>query len=233
MKVRVTDDGGASDVAQATVNVGNLAPTIASLDASPLNALVGQPVAFTGSATDPSAVDQAAGFTWSFDAGSGFGSFGASPFTTSFSACGTYTVSAKAQDKDGGVSDPATAPAVHVYGANVIPPLQAGAYNVVQRGRVVPVKITVGCDGFLSGLQPAISLRAGDFDPSVDPGDPSYVVPDSNSSADTSGVMREGDGQYIYNLAVPSNAASGQLYTVLVRPFGGSAPALYAVLKIK
>jgi predicted extracellular nuclease len=233
VKVRVTDDGAASDVAQATVNVGNLAPTIASLDASPLNALMGQPVTFTGSATDPSAVDQAAGFTWSFDTGSGFGSFGASPFTTSFSACGTHTVSAKAQDKDGGVSAPATAPAVHVYGANVIPPLQAGAYNVVQRGRVVPVKITVGCGGFLSGLQPAISLRAGDFDPTVDPGDPSYVVPDSNSSADTSGVMREGDGQYVYNLAVPSNAASGQLYTVLVRPFGGSAPALYAVLKIK
>lgn len=233
VKVRVTDDGGASDVAQATVNVGNLAPTIASLDASPLNALVDQPVTFTGSATDPSAVDQAAGFTWSFDTGSGFGSFGASPFTTSFSACGTYTVSAKAQDKDGGVSEPAAAPAVHVYGANLIPPLQAGAYNVVQRGRVVPVKITVGCGGFLSGLRPAISLRAGDFDPTVDPGDPSYVVPDSNSTADTSGVMREGDGQYIYNLAVPSDAASGQLYTVLVRPFGGSAPALYAVLKIK
>ena len=45
--------------------------------------------------------------------------------------------------------------------------------------------------------------------------------------------MREGDQQYLYNLAAPSNAAVGDLFTVLVRPFGGSAPTLYAVLKIR
>ena len=59
------------------------------------------------------------------------------------------------------------------------------------------------------------------------------VVPGTSSSADTSGVMREADGQYTYNLGVPSNASTGQLYTVLIRPFGGSAPTLYAVLKIR
>jgi hypothetical protein len=122
---------------------------------------------------------------------------------------------------------------VHVYAGSVLPPLQAGAYNIVQRGKIVPVKITVGCNGFLSGLHPEISLRAGDYDPSVDPGDPSYVVPDSGSAADTSGVMRESDQQYVYNLAVPSRATTGQLFTILVRPFGGSSPTLYAVLKIK
>jgi hypothetical protein len=53
----------------------------------------------------------------------------------------------------------------------------------VQRGQVVPVKISIGCNGFLGGLQPAISIRAGDYDPAVDPGDPSYVVPDTSSSA--------------------------------------------------
>jgi hypothetical protein len=31
----------------------------------------------------------------------------------------------------------------------------------------------------------------------------------------------------MYNLGVPSNATVGQLYTVLIRPFGGSAPTLY------
>ena len=90
-------------------------------------------------------------------------------------------------------------------------------------------------DGFLSGLHPAISLRSGDYDPSVDPSDPSYVVPASASAADTSGVMREAtvDQQYIYNLAAPSTGPAGALYTVLIRPFGGSSPTLYAVLKIK
>ena len=233
VRVRVTDDGGQSDVAETTVSIANLAPTVTSLTASPPDTLVGEPVTFTGSATDPSAPDVAAGFTWAFDTGSGYDAFGGNPLVTSFAACGTYTVSAKARDKDGGISVPATAPAVHVYNGSLLPPLQAGAFNVVQRGRTVPVKITVGCGGFLSGLRPAISLRAGDFDPTVDPSDPSYVVPDSSSNADTGGVMRQSGDQYVYNLAVPSNAASGALYTVLMRPFGGASPTLYAVLKIK
>ena len=45
--------------------------------------------------------------------------------------------------------------------------------------------------------------------------------------------MRENGQQYQYNLGVPSNGSTGQLYTVLIRPFGGSAPTLYAVLKIR
>lgn len=97
----------------------------------------------------------------------------------------------------------------------------------------MPVRITVGCNGFLGGLHPLISIRSGDYDPNVDPSDPSYEAPTTVSSADTSGVMREAGEHYLYNLGVPSNAAAGQLFTVLVRPFGGSSPTLYAVLKIK
>jgi predicted extracellular nuclease len=235
VKVQVTDNGGLTDVAQATVQVTNVAPTVTSLTGSPSNGLVGEGITFTGTAADPSSADTAAGFSWTFDTGSGFGAFGPNGFVATYSACGTYTVDAKARDKDGGISQPFTSPAVHVYSGSVLPPLTAGAYNVVNRGQVVPVKITVGCNGFLGGLQPAISLRAGDYDPSVDPSDPSYVVPPSGSAADTSGVMREvtADQQYIYNLAVPSNATAGSLYTILIRPFGGSSPTLYAVLKIK
>jgi hypothetical protein len=104
--------------------------------------------------------------------------------------------------------------------------------NLVTRGQVVPVKITVGCNGFLSGLQPAIGIRAGDYDPNVDPDDPSYEVGDSASNADTSGVMREVGNQYIYNLVVPT-APAGTLFTVAVRPFGGSAPVMHVLLKIR
>jgi endonuclease/exonuclease/phosphatase family metal-dependent hydrolase len=233
VKVRVTNDVGLSSTAQATVTVANLAPTVTALSPSSANGLVGQGVTFTGTATDPSSADTAAGFTWAFDTGGGFGAFGSNGFLASFSPCGTYTVDAKARDKDGGVSAPFTSTPVHVYDGDVLPPLTAGAFNLVQRGQVVPVKITIGCNGFLSGLHPAISIRAGDYDPSVDPSDPSYVVPDTSSSADTSGVMREGNEQYMYNLGVPSNASAGQLYTVLVRPFGGTTPTLYAVLKIR
>ena len=235
VKVQVTDDGGLSTVASATVAISNVAPTITSLAPSPTTGLTGQGVTFTGTATDPSGPDTAAGFTWAFDTGSGFGAFGSNGFVASFPACGTHTVDAKARDKDGGVSDPFTSSSVQIYDGSVLPPLTPGAYNLVQKGKVVPVKITVGCNGFLSGLHPLISIRSGDYDPSVDPGDPSYEVPTTVSSADTSGVMREvtADQQYVYNLGVPSNASVGALYTVLIRPFGGSAPTLYAMLKIR
>jgi predicted extracellular nuclease len=233
VKVRVTDDIGLTSTAQVTVTVANVAPTVTALAASPLNGLVGQGVTFTGTATDASTADTNAGFSWAFDTGGGFGAFGPNGFVASFSACGTYTADAKARDKDGGVSAAFTSSPVHVYDGDVLPPLTPGAFNLVQRSQVVPVKISIGCNGFLGGLQPAISIRAGDYDPTVDPGDPSYLVPDTASSADTSGVMREGNQQYMYNLGVPSNGSAGQLYTVLIRPFGGSAPTLYAVLKIK
>ncbi|HSB39036.1 MAG TPA: Ig-like domain-containing protein, partial [Gaiellaceae bacterium] len=233
VRLRVTDDVGLSSTAQATVTVANVAPAVTALTPSPANGLVGQDVTFTGTATDPSTADTAAGFSWAFDTGGGFGAFGANGFLASFSPCGTYTVDAKASDKDGGESAPFTSTPVHVYDGDVLPPLMAGAINLVQRGQVVPVKITIGCNGFLSGLHPAISIRAGDYDPTVDPSDPSYVVPDTSSAADTSGVMREGDGQYLYNLGVPSNGSAGQLYTVLVRPFGGTTPTLYTALKIR
>jgi len=235
VNVRVTDNGGLSTVASTTVSISNVAPTITSLTPSPTTGLSGQGVTFTGAATDPSGPDTTAGFTWAFDTGSGFGAFGSNGFVASFASCGTHTVDAKARDKDGGVSAPFTSSPVQIYDGSVLPPLTAGAYNLVQKGKVVSVKVTVGCNGFLSGLHPLISIRSGDYDPSVDPGDPSYEVPASNSTADTTGVMREvtADQLYIYNLAVPSNAGVGQLYTVLVRPFGGTAPTLYAVLKIK
>ena len=231
--VRVTDDVGLTSTALATVTVKNVAPTVTALSASPVNGLVGQGITLTGTATDPSTADTAAGFSWAFDTGSGFGPFGANGFVASFSSCGTYTVDAKARDKDGGVSTPFTSGPVPVYDGDVLPPLTAGALNLVQRGQVVPLKITVGCNGFLSGLHPAISIRAGDYDPTVDPGDPSYIVTDTASSADTGGVMREGNQQYLYNLGAPSTGSAGQLYTVLIRPFGGPAPTLYAVLKIR
>ena len=147
VKVRVADDVGQTSTAQATVTVANVAPTVTALAASTLNGLTGQGVTFTGTATDPSTADTAAGFTWAFDTGSGFGAFGANGFVASFSPCGAYTVDAKARDKDGGVSAAFTSPAVHVYNADILPPLTAGAFNLVQRGQVVPVKLTIGCGG--------------------------------------------------------------------------------------
>ena len=117
------------------MTITNVAPTITSLTASPVSALTGQNVTFTGTATDPSAPDTAAGFTWAFDTGSGFGSFGSNGFVTMFDACGAHTVSAKAMDKDGGVSAPFSSAAVQVYEGSFRPPIDPESVNLVVRAR--------------------------------------------------------------------------------------------------
>ncbi len=239
------DNGGATVVVQADDGehgvaldsfdwaAANVAPTITALTASTTTVLVGQPVTFTGTATDPSTVDTAAGFSWSFNGGA-FGAAGANTFTTTFTTCGVHTVSAVARDKDGGESAVATSSAVNTYDADFLSPLRAGVYNAVQTGRVVPVKITVGCSGtFLGGLTPAIQLLTGEVDPGTDPGDASLNISTTSvSAADTTGVMRQVDGEYIYNLHVPT-AAANALFTVRVRPFGATGGSLYIVLKIR
>ena len=103
--VRATDDGGLSETDTATVNITNVAPT--ATFAAPATTFAGFPfmLALAG-ATDPSAADRAAGFTYAFDCGSGYGLFAAA----SSAACGTSdtgsrTVGGQIRDKDGGVTE--------------------------------------------------------------------------------------------------------------------------------
>jgi hypothetical protein len=226
-------DGSSQGSASFSLAVANIAPTILSITPNASPVLTGQNVTFTGSASDPSNADTSAGFQWSWN-GSLFGAAKANTFTTSFSSCGANTVSAQARDKDGGVSASATSSAVSAYDGHYLAPINEGVYNLVQKGSVVPVKISVGCNGVaLRGLSPAIQLLNGDIDPDTDPGDSSLnVATTSVSAADTTGVMRAIDGGYIYNLSVPAGSA-GTLYTVRVRPFGASGGAMYVVLKIR
>jgi hypothetical protein len=103
--VQVTDNGGLTATADATVNVTNVAPT-ASFSA-PASVFAGSP--FTPALTspqDPSAADVGAGFTYSFDCGSGYGAFGASSTASCpTSDTGTRSVGGKIRDKDGGVTE--------------------------------------------------------------------------------------------------------------------------------
>jgi hypothetical protein len=202
------------------VAVANVAPTITSLTPSTPVVLVGQPVTFSGTATDPSSADSSAGFSWST----------ASP--TTFDTCGTHTVSATATDKDGGVSAPAASGAVTVLDAAVASPLTAGARNLVRGGQVVPVRLTAGCGGAgVAGLSPTVALVQGDVDPATSSDDPALVVPAADASGDTGGVMRATGGAYLYNLRVPSGAA-GSVFTIRVRPAAGSGP-LDVVLQLR
>jgi PKD repeat protein len=119
VQVRVTDDRG--DVfAPGIVTLGlprrvwvlNAPPT--ATVTGPTAAVAGQPLTFTLTATDPSPVDQAAGFTYAID-WDGDGTVdqtitgpGEVQVTHTYSAAGTFTVRVTATDKDGGTSTPAT-----------------------------------------------------------------------------------------------------------------------------
>jgi PKD repeat protein len=102
----VTDSAGLSSQSSLSVTVIDVAPTV-SLTA-PATGTTGSPVSFSASATDPSPVDQAAGYTYSWIFGDGTTGTGASP-THSYASAGTYTVSVTATATDGAVSQPANA----------------------------------------------------------------------------------------------------------------------------
>jgi predicted extracellular nuclease len=104
--VRVSD-GATSATDQASVAITNVAPT--ATFSAPATTLAGFPftIALTG-ASDPSAADTTAGFTYSFDCGdgSGYGAFGsASSASCATADTTTRTVAGKIRDKDGGVTE--------------------------------------------------------------------------------------------------------------------------------
>ena len=105
VRVQATDDAGLTSTGQVTVSVLNVAPT-ASFQA-PATSFAGFPFSLSlASVQDPSAADRAAGFSYAFDCGSGYGAFGSSAGAScSTTDTGTRSVGAKVKDKDGGVSE--------------------------------------------------------------------------------------------------------------------------------
>jgi hypothetical protein len=240
VRARIIDKDGGHSEYTTMVQVNNVPPTITGITPSPINVLVGQPVTFTGTATDPSGADTTHGFHWAWNTGSGFGPFGSdhsNTYVTSYPVCGTYTVQAKAQDKDEGVSAAYASSPVGVWNGNFLPPLKEGMSNLVQKGRVVPVQVGFGCGGHRSGLAPEIQLLLGDFVANAGAETSAEnLVTDSVSNADTTGVMREVDSKYLYNLRIPNTPSwtAGQALTVRVRPFGpGTSPVMYILLEIR
>ncbi|HTK77203.1 MAG TPA: Ig-like domain repeat protein, partial [Gemmataceae bacterium] len=109
VRVRVSDGIASTESAATFLTVGN-APPAAGL-AGPASGMRGQSLAFTLTATDPSAVDQAAGFVFRINWGDGTAvqTVAGPPGTIvahTYAAASDYTVRLTAEDKDGGVSAP-------------------------------------------------------------------------------------------------------------------------------
>src|SRR5829696_3965418 len=250
--VQVSDGDKLSNVESKSVSLSDVAPALTGVSSSSQNALSGtlNPVTFTGTATDVSPIDLSAGFSWRWGIdGGAFGPFGAVSVNTFnvggannqlyFSTCGTHTVEAQASDKDGGESaeSPQATQSVSVYNGAFSPPLVDGTTNLVQKGQIVPVEISVGCGTTnLTNLTPHIQLLSGNVSPETEAGS-TTVKTASVLTADTTQTMRPIDGGYIYNLQVPSNATANQEFTIRVDPFGATADhaatSMYVVIKIR
>lgn len=239
LKVEVSDGNGGKDAKTFEINAANVRPTVTNVTSTSQNVLAGttNSAVFTGTATDPSPVDTNAGFSWQWTLdGSVYGPFNVNTYKASFSTCGSHAVSAQAVDKDGGVSAPFPTNSVNVYNGAYKAPLVDGTVNKVQKGQVVPVKISVGCGASnLTGLSPNIQLLNGNVSPETEAGS-TAVTTTSVSAADAGQTMRPADGGYIYNLRVPDGVA-GTKYTIRVNPFGANAnhnaSGMYIVIEIR
>jgi hypothetical protein len=115
--LRLTSSSGAEAIIAETVTVTNVAP-VANVG-GPYGGLVLSPIVFSGSATEPSPIDLAAGLTyeWDFDYG---GTFVPDLSGTStapshiYPTVNTYVVGLRARDKDGGTSAVSTTTAAIV-----------------------------------------------------------------------------------------------------------------------
>ena len=105
VRVEVSDAGGLTATAAAVVHVANVPPT-ATLEA-PASSSAGFPFALAlTSPHDPSAADTAAGFSYAFDCGSGYGAFGsASTASCPTTGTGPVSIGAEIRDKDGSVTE--------------------------------------------------------------------------------------------------------------------------------
>ena len=104
VSVRATDAGLLTALGTATVTVANVAPTAGF--AAPVRAQVGGSFQLSlSSPFDPSPADTGAGFSYSFDCGSGYGDYRALPSTTCRpDRSGTVQVGGRIRDKDDGVT---------------------------------------------------------------------------------------------------------------------------------
>jgi PKD repeat protein len=114
--VTVADDDGGVGTASVLVVVNNVAPTVTASNDSPR--YWGVPVNFTGTATDPSNADTAAGFASAWTLGDGATASGLST-AHAYANPGSYQAVLTVTDKDGGSGSASTAVEIQKRPANL------------------------------------------------------------------------------------------------------------------
>jgi len=214
--MRVDDGDGGVSTRSHMVSVSNVAPT-ATFNA-PETGVEG--TSFSVSLTDPtdvSPVDAAAGFTYAFNFGSGYGAFGTSN-SASFAPpdSGTYTVQGKVRDKDGGEREYTRSVVV----ANVAPTATLSATASVTYGTAIFASMTDELDpsaddttaGFryAFNLDPSALTNATYANSSADPSD-SFLL-DAGTHTIFARIIDKDGGFTQYGTTVVVNRASLVVY---------------------
>ncbi|MEP7114268.1 MAG: Ig-like domain-containing protein [Ilumatobacteraceae bacterium] len=143
--VTVTDDNGSASTS-ATVNVTNVAPTVAVV--APTTGSIGQAISVSGSFTDPGAADtHTATITWGDGATSAATVSGHTVAATShsYAAAGSFTITLKVTDDDAGFSTATSAIAVRT-GAITVSTSDAQANEGTSGGSAGTLTFTVKLD---------------------------------------------------------------------------------------
>ena len=130
----IRDQDGAVSAYGGTVTINNVAPTGTFGTTAPVNEGSSFTLSISG-ATDPSSADIAAGLSYRFDCGAGFGAWGSSSSAVCSAADNPgYQTKGEIRDKDGAVSSYATFSAVNNVNPSVVvtaasPIVSGGAFN--------------------------------------------------------------------------------------------------------
>jgi PKD repeat protein len=196
--------------------VRNVAPSVTASFASTRVACGSNNATLNVSFTDPSTVDtHVATIDWG-DGSSQTVSPATSPLSVqhTYAHAGSYTATVAVTDDDGDTTSTTAAIAVNYTTSGVLPPINSDGSSVFKYKSTILVKVTfTDCDGTRpTDLAPRISLTLiSGSTPNIDINEPI-----STSAADTSGVMRFSDGQYIYNLATKPLPDPSATYRVTI-----------------
>ncbi len=147
--VMVTDKDHAASSTTFTVGVANVAPTPA-IGGAPATSPEGTAISMTGSASDPSSVDTAAGFSWAWSVtknGVPYANATTQNFSFTPNDNATYVVTLKATDKDGGNASVSKTITV----ANVAPNSTSGFISIDPISGVVSANVAWFDPGTLDG----------------------------------------------------------------------------------
>jgi hypothetical protein len=222
-------DGSLSDSETVTIRSTNVDPDASngSLAYNPYTGVATAGVSFSDAGWHDShsaLFDWGNGSTSSGTAGAGEN---AKPDATgSFSATYTYPVgcstlsarTATVTDDDNGSDTETLAPAgaIDHYTVTFEAPIKDGERNYAKLGMVVPVKLRItDCNGN-PVLGKALSIRTVQGNVYDESTADSEVITESVSNADTSGIMRQVDGKYMYNLST-KGLLSGKDYTIVIK----------------